>query len=130
MRETSTDKILVSVSETRRLAEHLLLSLESALLSQIADEREAQRYVTRLRFSLARVDELRRVAIADGGVFAASRLEVAESILTTHTVRAADFVAATVQRMRRERVRAGERARISKDATVAIVDDVELLQAA
>jgi len=60
----------------------------AADLSATGLGRDCARHAERLRFALARVEELRVQARAAGGVFVPARLAVAEQILAGHVARA------------------------------------------
>jgi hypothetical protein len=86
----------LNITRTEIAAAQLVPALESMPVTDYGDGRDAHRYAARLRFALARVDELRRNARMAGGppppVFEGARLEVAMSILETHTARASGFL--------------------------------------
>jgi len=63
----------------------------AAGLSATGVSRDGARHAARLRFALARVEELREQARSAGGVFVPARLAVAESILAGHVARARSF---------------------------------------
>ena len=78
---------------TEMTAGLLLVALDAVAPTDTALAHHAERHTTRLRFALARVDELRGHTDAYGGVFEAARLEVARGILAVHCERATAFVA-------------------------------------
>ena len=80
------------------LVDRVLLALEAVTLVDVRRSRDAGRLAERIRFALARVDELQRSAGNLGSVFEPARLEVAESILAAHIARATAFVEAVVTR--------------------------------
>lgn len=97
-------------TEAEETAEQLSLALQSIMLSQTDEGRQAERYRQRLRFALDRVEALQRSSAALGGVFEPARHDVALSILEAHNDAASAFVEQVVARLRRERARAGDRA--------------------
>ena len=82
------------VEDSARL---LIPALETIEKNRIPESRDAQRYAMRLRFAIARVEELRASCERHGGVFEPARLEVAISILQTHQRRATAFVSTFAQ---------------------------------
>ena len=88
-------------SEIEVDAERMLLGIDALVLAGVPEAALAERYATRLRFALGRVDELKRAAIADGGAFAPARLEVATWILESHVHTSAAFINRTVRQAKR-----------------------------
>ena len=72
-------------------AARLLVALESHIFAGTGEDRAAIRYGERLRFALARVEELRQSARSLGGVFEPARLEIAIAILESHVGQASTF---------------------------------------
>jgi hypothetical protein len=75
-------------------AERLLLALDTIALADGMGAGEALRHAARLRFSLERVDDLRRHAHAASGAFTPdpARVEIACAILDAHGMRAETFL--------------------------------------
>ena len=96
------DTIASSVAGATQIegdASRLLLALETQIMAETGEARAAERYGERLRFAVARVQELRRSAQALGGVFEPARLEVALSILESNVRQATMFADRIVARM-------------------------------
>lgn len=91
------------------LGERLVRNLESAVLPDKSEARDALRYAQRLRFALDRVDQLRISSVRTGTVFEAARLDVALTILETHVFRAANFIDDIARRQRSELARVNRR---------------------
>ncbi len=106
-----------SIVEIERHADRLLFALETLVMARIADSTAAERYGARLRFALARVEELRQCARAAGGVFELARMEVAASILEANVRRAATFVDEASARI------APPSRRTDRSADLALQDD-------
>jgi hypothetical protein len=102
-------------------AARLLPVLEAVAASKLAMAPQAQKYVDRLTFAMTRLEETKRVAANDGGVFAPARAEVAASILEGHVAGAAGFINRTVRQVRRTAGRRELRAEV--DEAISIVDD-------
>ena len=102
-------------------AQQLLLALQAVAASKPAAAQDAEKYTTRLNFALGRVDEMRRQAQIDGGVFAPARAEVALSILEGHVAVVAGFINRTMRGVRRAPGRRELYA--SVDEAIAFVDD-------
>ena len=91
------------------LGERLVDNLESAVLPDQMEARDAVRYAARLRFALDRVQVLRASAAREATVFEAARLDVALTILETHVFRAAYFIDGIARRQRSELSRVNRR---------------------
>ena len=91
MSEDRTDATVEMATDLEWLARELASALEAVIASDGAQARNAERHLMRLRFSLARVDELKQRVARMGGVFEPARLHVAVSILDAHVVRAEGF---------------------------------------
>jgi hypothetical protein len=91
------------------LGERLIDNLESAVLPDRMEARDAVRYAARLRFALDRVQTLRMSAAREATVFEAARLDVALTILETHVFRAAYFLDDIARRQRSELARVNGR---------------------
>jgi hypothetical protein len=99
----------------------MLLALDTLVQSGAPAVSDAGRHAERVRFSLARVAELKRAAQADGGAFAPARVEVALCILENHVALAAGYVARTMQRARRGPGRRSVRATV--DEAVSYIEE-------
>ena len=82
-------------------AARLLSVVEAVAASKLPSAVQAQKYVDRLTFAITRLDELKRAAAAEGGVFAPARAEVGASILEAHVAGAAGFINRTMRQVRR-----------------------------
>lgn len=82
-------------------AQQLLLALQAVAASKPAAAQDAEKYTIRLNFALGRVEEMRRQAALDAGVFAPARAEVALSILEGHVAVAAGFINRAMRSVRR-----------------------------
>lgn len=91
MSEDRTDATAEMATDLEWIARELAGALEAVIASGGAQARNAERHLMRLRFSLARVDELKQRVARTGGVFEPARLGVAVSILDAHVVRAEGF---------------------------------------
>jgi hypothetical protein len=91
MNDGRTETTMEMATELEWIAREIASSLEGAAAADGEHARDAERHLVRLRFSLARVDELRQRVARTGGVFEAARLEVAVSILDLHVMRAEGF---------------------------------------
>lgn len=91
MSEDRTDATVEMATDLEWIARELASALEAVIASDGAQARNAERHLMRLRFSLARVDELKQRIARMGGVFEPARLNVAVSILDVHVVRAEAF---------------------------------------
>ncbi|MDP9238104.1 MAG: hypothetical protein M3P30_12045 [Chloroflexota bacterium] len=80
-------------------AEHLLRALDRYIVTDSGEAPAAERYGERLRFAVARVEELRRSALELGGAFEPARLEVSLSILESNVRQAGLFADRIVARM-------------------------------
>jgi len=106
MSANRTDTTLELATELEWIAREIAAALQTVVASDGAHVRNAERHLIRLRFSLARVDELKQRVARTGGVFEPARLEVAISILDTHVMRAEGFceqIAARLPRAARRR---------------------------
>jgi hypothetical protein len=101
-------------------AARLLSVLESVAASKLTMAPQAQKYADRLTFAIARLDEMKRAAQADAGVFAPARAEVAASILEGHVAGAAGFINRTMREVRRAPGRRELRAEV--DEAIEAVD--------
>ncbi len=86
-----TETTLEMATELEWIAREIASALKTVMASDGAHARNAERHLMRLRFSLARVDELKQRVARTGGVFEPARLEVAVSVLDTHVMRAEGF---------------------------------------
>ena len=91
MSGTRTETTLRMATELEWIAREIAGALKTVMASDGAHARHAERHLMRLRFSLARVDELKQRVARTGGVFEPARLEAAVSILDTHVMRAEGF---------------------------------------
>ena len=89
MRDGRTETTMEMATDLEWIAREIASALEAAVDGEHA--RDAERHLVRLRFSLARVDELKQRVARTGGVFEPARLEVAVSILDLHVMRAEGF---------------------------------------
>lgn len=80
-------------------AARLVRALDTYIVSDSGEAGAAQRYGERLRFAVARVEELRRSARELGGAFEPARLEVSLSILESNVRQAGLFADRIVARM-------------------------------
>jgi hypothetical protein len=94
--QTETD--ISQITPIEATAEHLLRALDAISASDRPVAQDGERIATRVRFAMARVDDLRRSALVIGGVFAPARLEVALSILETQVDRGTSFVVRVADR--------------------------------
>jgi hypothetical protein len=102
-------------------AARLLPVLEAIGASKLAMAPQARKYADRLAFAMARLDEMKRAAAIDAGVFAPARAEVAASILEGHVAGAAGFINRTMRQVRREPGRRELRAEV--DEAVSFIED-------
>lgn len=86
-----TETTLATATELEWIAREVTGALKTVMAADGAHARTAERHLLRLRFSLARVDELKQRVARTGGVFEPARLEVAVSILDAHVIRAEGF---------------------------------------
>ena len=91
MSESRTVAVVERATKLAAMAAALVDALDAVATAGGAEARDAGRHLLRLRFSLARVDELKQRVARTGSVFEAARLEVAVSILDTHAMRAEGF---------------------------------------
>jgi hypothetical protein len=91
MNDGRTETTMEMATELEWIAREVASSLEAAAATGGEHARDAERHLVRLRFSLARVDELKQRVARTGGVFEPARLEVAVSILDLHVMRAEGF---------------------------------------
>jgi hypothetical protein len=80
-------------------AARLLRALDAYIVADSGQSAAAERYGERLRFAVARVQELRRSAQQFGGAFEPARLEMSLSILESNVRQAALFADRIVGRM-------------------------------
>jgi hypothetical protein len=99
-------------------AARLLSVLEAVAASKLEVAWEAQKHADRLIFATTRLDEMKRAAANDGGVFAPARAEVAASILEGHVAGAAGFINRTMRAVRRAPGRRALRAEVDEAASV------------
>ena len=99
MSESRTIAVPERAAKLAATAAGLVAALDAAATVGGADARDAGRHLLRLRFSLARVDELKQRVARTGGVFEPARLEVAVSILDAHVMRAEGFCAQIAARL-------------------------------
>lgn len=107
-------------------AARLLLALETQIMADTGEARAAERYGERLRFALARVQELRRSAQSLGGVFEPARLEVALSILESNVRQATLFADRIVARMPKHvatRVQAAAGMSVDRDESTSAAEE-------
>jgi hypothetical protein len=102
-------------------AQQLLLALQAVAASKPTAAQDAEKYTIRLNFALGRVEETRRQAQADGGVFAPARAEVALSILEGHVAVAAGFINRAMRNVRRASGRRELHAAV--DEAVSLAED-------
>jgi hypothetical protein len=100
------------------LGERLIGTLDSAVLPDRGEARDAVRYAQRLRFALNRVEVLRASCTRSDSIFEAARLDVALTILETHVFRAAHFVDGLARRQRSELARVNRRIANEPEAVV------------
>ena len=91
MNDVRTDATVEMATDLEWISREIAGVLEGVVASNAERARNAERHLLRLRFSLARVKELQERVARSGGVFEPARLEVAESILDTHVMRAEYF---------------------------------------
>jgi hypothetical protein len=82
-------------------ADRLLIAMEALAATDAPEAEYAEKYALRIRFALTRLAQLERDVERAGGVFAPARVEVATSILETHTATAAEYVNRALRRVRR-----------------------------
>ncbi len=91
MNDGRTETTMEMATELEWIAREVAGALEAAACASSDQARYAERHLVRLRFSLARVDELKQRVARTGGVFEPARLEVAVSILDANVMRAEAF---------------------------------------
>lgn len=101
MGEDRTATTLDMARELEPTARRLMSELESAAEPDVLRARDAERHLVRLRFALARVDELTQRVSVRASVFESARLEVALSILDVNVTRAEAFCHPIAVRMPR-----------------------------
>jgi hypothetical protein len=99
MSESRTVAVVERATKLAAMAADLADALDAVATAGGAEARDAGRHLLRLRFSLARVDELKQRVARTGGVFEPARLEVAVSILDAHVMRAEGFCAQIAARL-------------------------------
>jgi hypothetical protein len=107
-------------------AARLLRALDAYILSDSGEARAAERYGQRLRFAVARVEELRRSAQEFGGAFEPARLEVSLSILESNVRQAglfADRIVAGLPKHVASRYRARPAIEAIEDSTDATTEE-------
>ena len=109
------------------LGQRLMRCLETAVLPDQGEARDAVRYAQRLQFAMGRVEQLRTSCAKNDSVFEAARLDVALTILETHVFRAAYFIDAIARRQRSELGRVNRR--ITGEAE-PLVEDEAVVRAA
>jgi hypothetical protein len=122
MSESRTAAVPERATKLVATAGDLVAALDVVATAGGAEARDAGRHLLRLRFSLARVDELKQRVARTGGVFEPARLEVAVSILDTHVMRAEGFcerIAARLPKAARRRA-TGDAAASADEAPAAI----------
>jgi hypothetical protein len=105
MGEDRTATTLETPTELEAIARRLMSALEGASEPDILRARDAERHLVRLRFALARVDELTERVSGHESIFESARLEVALSILDAHVTRAEAFCDPIAVRMPRQATR-------------------------
>jgi hypothetical protein len=91
MSDDRTETTLELASQLGAAARATMRALDAVIAAGAPPARDTERHLLRLRFSLARVNELRERVARTGGVFEPARLEVALSILDVHIARAERF---------------------------------------
>ena len=115
MNDGRTETTMEMATELEWIAREIASALEASAVAGGENARDAERHLLRLRFSLARVQELKERVARTGGVFEPARLEVAVSILDLHVMRAEGFC-------ERIAVRAPKKVRHTAAAEVATSD--------
>lgn len=105
MGEDRTATTLETPMELEAIARRLMSALEGASEPDILRARDAERHLVRLRFALARVDELTQRVSGHESIFESARLEVALSILDVNVTRAEAFCDPNAFRMPRRAFR-------------------------
>jgi hypothetical protein len=100
-------------------ARRMLEALDALALARADASANAERFAFRVRFALARREELLAAAAIEGGAFAPARAEVALSILEGHLQTAAAFINRTLRDAARRPGRAGVR-RAVEEAVIAV----------
>jgi hypothetical protein len=100
--------------EREAIARRLMSALAVAVETDVLRARDAERHLLRLRFALARVDELTQRVSTRESIFESARLEVALSILDAHVTRAEAFCDPIAVRMPR---------RASRQTPNSVVED-------
>jgi sulfite reductase beta subunit-like hemoprotein len=123
MHDGRIETTMEMATELEWIAREVAEALDATVAAGGDHARNAERHLVRLRFSLARVDELKQRVARTGGVFEPARLEVAVSILDLHVMRAEGFcerIAARAPKARR-----GVTASKTGETRTAIDDAVE-----
>jgi hypothetical protein len=107
-------------------AARLLSVVEAVAASKLPSAVQARKYVDRLTFAITRLDELKRAAAFEGGVFAPARAEVAASILEGHVAGAAGFINRTMRQVRRAPGRRD--LRVEVDEALTLIEDETLAE--
>jgi hypothetical protein len=114
MGEHRTATTLEMAREREAIARRLMSALAVAVETDVLRARDAERHLLRLRFALARVDELTQRVSTRESIFESARLEVALSILDAHVTRAEAFCGPIAVRMPR---------RASRQTPNSVVED-------
>ena len=118
MNDGRTETTMEMATELEWIAREVASALEAAASKGGEHARDAERHLVRLRFSLARVDELKQRVARTGGVFEPARLEVAVSILDLHVMRAEGFCERIAVRAPKATRRVMADAAVASDAAV------------
>lgn len=114
MGEDRAATTLEMATEREAIARRLMSALEGAVETDVQRARDAERHLLRLRFALARVDELTQRVSSRESIVESARLEVALSILDAHVTRAEGFCAPIAVRMSRP---------VSRQVATSVVED-------
>jgi hypothetical protein len=114
MGEDRTATTLETPAEIEAIARRLMSALGVAVETDVVRARDAERHLVRLRFALARVDELTERVSGHESIFESARLEVALSILDAHVTRAEAFCDPIAFRLPK---------RASRQTPVSVVED-------
>lgn len=114
MGEDRTTTMLEAATEREAIARRLMSALGAAVETDVLRARDAERHVLRLRFALARVEELTQRVSVKESVFESARLDVALSILDAHVARAEAFCAPIAVRVP---------TRSARQAATSVVED-------
>lgn len=88
-----------NINELRTLVSGLLLELETGFPPKDGGAARAGTHAMRLRFALARVEELAQGAVMQSPIYKPERLEMAAAILRHDIDRARDFLRASFPKM-------------------------------